>query len=134
MHNVATTFVEEYGDALPSVAVPTWRELRVGETASAFGHPGGGSVLGYCQGPVQRDTPVRRTLGIKCDLTSGASGGPWYSEPEGKGQIVSVNSYLSAEDDRVFGPVFDGPEMALLRSARDGECDRREVCGPPQVS
>ncbi len=83
---------------------------------------------------MERDTPVRRTLGLTCDLTSGASGGPWYSEPNGEGQIVSVNSYLAPNDDRVFGPVFDGPEMVMLRSARDGECDRREVCGPPQAS
>jgi hypothetical protein len=121
------TFADTLGD-LPVVEMPT--QARAGQTVSAFGYPSArnykGRQLGYCQGALERGEPG--TLALPCQLTGGASGGPWYSGVGGTGAIVSVNSFLLRGENRVFGPVFDDDEQALFEEAGDGVCDASETC------
>jgi hypothetical protein len=130
MTNPDTTFERKLGNRLPTVAFPSWRGALLGDTVSAFGYPSqlGGNTLAYCEGAMTGDAPEPGSVGVPCGLTGGASGGPWYSDPRGKGAIVSLNSYLADGDDRVFGPVFDRGELPLVAALANGQCDPGEAC------
>lgn len=79
--------------------------------AWAFGYPAdppyGGGRLVYCDGPLRRDDEST-DQGMKCDMTEGASGGPWLSgfhRAAGTGTIVSVTSFKYSDDEAVmYGP------------------------------
>lgn len=120
--------------ALPTMATQSGQNLT-GAVYSAFGYPAvqkyQGATLTYCQGPVQSGTGRdANTMSMACDMTGGSSGGPWFSAPDGTGQIVSVNSYGYQGLARMFGPTFDGAETAMYSAASDGLCDTAaaEVC------
>ena len=65
----------------------------------AFGCPAArpysGDDLVYCAGGVNVDKRLANlTDRLGCDVTGGASGGPWGTEFEdGSGELISVNSY-----------------------------------------
>jgi hypothetical protein len=120
------------GVTLPAVRTDLDRTALEGQTFSAFGYPSAqkynGQTLTYCQGPPAHSFDGVDSLSIECDMTGGSSGGPWYDEKDGVGEIVSVNSYGYYRVKRMFGPVLDGAESTLLAEAADGRCGRGEVC------
>ncbi|MEV5413701.1 trypsin-like peptidase domain-containing protein [Thermopolyspora sp. NPDC052614] len=87
-----------------------------GAYAYGFGFPAdppySGRDLMYCAGPL-RDDPNRQTRGqgLRCDLTAGASGGPWlsgFNPAAGVGTITSVSSFKYSNDRHtMYGPYFD---------------------------
>ncbi|MFI6638599.1 trypsin-like serine peptidase [Streptomyces sp. NPDC050504] len=83
----------------------------VGGQAVAFGRPVGGSVssFGYSATRPQLGEELLRCVGtakakdgaqaVPCDMTGGASGGPWFADFDvrtGRGVLISVNSALDA--------------------------------------
>lgn len=119
---------------LPTMSTTTNYGNLTNAVYSAFGYPAAqkykGQTLTYCQGPVQTgyDGDLN-TLSMACDMTGGSSGGPWYSQANAGGQIVSLNSYGYSGVSRMFGPTFDGPESSMLSAASDGACtEATEFC------
>jgi len=89
---------------------------RVGIDASAFGYPAAkkykGSDLVYCAGQVvdSGDSTYR----LLCDMTGGSSGGPWLTDFDGSGGVLSsVNSYGYRGGDSMYGPIFNGNTAAV---------------------
>ncbi|MFF5089390.1 trypsin-like serine peptidase [Streptomyces niveus] len=94
----------------------------VGGQAIAFNRALGGTVsaLGYSATRPQRGEELLRCVGrtkkehgtqvIPCDLTGGASGGPWlagFSTTTGKGTLVSVNASLdSLTPTKMYGEIL----------------------------
>ncbi|GHC60004.1 trypsin-like serine peptidase [Streptomyces flavofungini] len=94
----------------------------VGARAVAFNRPVGGTVsaLGYSATRPQRGESLLRCVGtakkehgtqaIPCDLSGGASGGPWFADfnaTTGRGTLISVNSALdSLQPTKMYGEVF----------------------------
>lgn len=80
----------------------------------AYGYPAtapyDGQTLRRCEGAASDDPAGRSTQGIDCDMTGGASGGPWFLSG---GEQNSVNSYkYDADPDSMYGPYFgDGAEQ-----------------------
>ncbi|WP_243772511.1 trypsin-like serine peptidase [Actinomadura barringtoniae] len=81
----------------------------------AFGYPASGrwngKRLAYCDGTPAPDRHAGTTgRGLRCDLTTGSSGGPWLTglDPAtGLGTVVSVNSFKYADDHAtMYGPHF----------------------------
>lgn len=80
----------------------------------AFGYPAAkpydGERLIYCSDVPGRDRPPLRTYRMRCNLTAGASGGPWlvqFRASTGVGYAVSVNSYKYRGDrDHIQGPLL----------------------------
>jgi hypothetical protein len=99
----------------------------------AFGYPAtspyNGERLVYCRGRGRPDRydPRSTAQGIACNMTPGASGGPWlirFDRDTGRGLVNSVTSYLYRGVPRVFGPYFGRPVQRVYASlqptARDG--------------
>ncbi|MFE0422672.1 trypsin-like serine peptidase, partial [Streptomyces sp. NPDC058953] len=129
VRNVATprTFEEESVDDVAALTVDADKSGRkltdvVGGQSIAFNRPVGGTVtaLGFsatrpqlgerllsCTGVTKREDG---TQFIPCDMTGGASGGPWLADFDattGKGVLVSVNGSLdSMEPTKMYGEVF----------------------------
>ncbi|MEQ3552867.1 trypsin-like peptidase domain-containing protein [Pseudonocardia nematodicida] len=97
--------------------------------AAALGYPAagvydGGSLRG-CTGPAAIE-PFARTpelpgeiLALDCDMTQGASGGPWLAGPDassGRGQVIGVVS--GGDDTALVSPRF-GPEVEQVYAAAD---------------
>jgi V8-like Glu-specific endopeptidase len=92
----------------------------------AFGYPAGapyaGSDLTWCAGPATADltSATGATWAMACDMTGGASGGPWFvglNEKDGTGGSVgSLNSY-KYDAGRVLGPRFNSNTQATLTVA-----------------
>ncbi len=86
-----------------------------GQQTYAFGFPAdppyNGDHLLYCAGR-PHDDPYKKTQdqGLGCDLTAGASGGPWFSgfdAATGQGLLTSVSSFKYSNDDgSMYGPYF----------------------------
>ncbi|WP_036322540.1 trypsin-like serine peptidase [Microbispora sp. ATCC PTA-5024] len=97
-----------------------------GQRTYGFGFPADppydGQRLLYCAGVVHGD-PQRQTRdqGMRCDLTAGASGGPWLSgfDPAtGRGLLTSVSSFKYSNDHRtMYGPYFGAAVRDLYRAA-----------------
>jgi V8-like Glu-specific endopeptidase len=91
----------------------------------AFGFPAArpfdGSDLIYCSGGAFDDTVMTRDHGLRCGMTGGASGGPWFQgfdESTGLGWLNSVNSFTyNFAPDFMFGPFFGNEAMAVYRAA-----------------
>ncbi|GAA2574797.1 hypothetical protein SMC26_44920 [Actinomadura fulvescens] len=100
-----------------------------GRRTLAFGYPSSGAYdgerLAYCGGHPTGD-PRRETTGqgLRCDLTRGASGGPWLSgfDPAtGTGVVTSVSSFKFADDrGTMYGPRFGDPVRRLYQRAQHG--------------
>jgi hypothetical protein len=111
-----------------------------GNTIAAFGYPAGpqpdgsrpfdGRTLRTCRGTTSKTTAPSRDLqyGVllqPCNLTKGASGGPWllrYQSSTRLGYLNGVNSLTWNRDakggyDAVSAPPFIATTMAVYRSA-----------------
>ncbi|KAB8183360.1 trypsin-like serine peptidase [Microbispora catharanthi] len=84
--------------------------------------PYDGERLLYCAGVPHGDPQGQtRDQGLRCDLTAGASGGPWLSgfDPaSGRGTLTSVSSFKYSNDHRtMYGPYFGSAVRDLFRTA-----------------
>lgn len=84
--------------------------------AYSFGYPQSspynGQELVYCSGGIIEDRRTSNTTwGLGCNMTGGASGGPWtagYVSNTNPGTASSVNSYkYSTDKNRMYGPKFN---------------------------
>jgi hypothetical protein len=88
-----------------------------GGRARALGYPGVGpfrgndSLIGCGPRPVGQGRyvggPGPEPIGIRCDMTSGASGGPWLRQVnrDGIGTVIAVTSAASNKPGYLYGPV-----------------------------
>lgn len=100
-----------------------------GATAGAdtwlFGFPAAqrykGNDLTYCRGPLGFDRYVDdQTYRVTCNMTGGASGGPWFapfSAGDGAGSVVSVNSYGYQGVKAMHGPRLGTEAGDMLNQA-----------------
>ncbi|GAA1458653.1 S1 family peptidase [Nocardiopsis exhalans] len=96
------------------IAFDTWTEQRVrdGVQVYTFGYPAAspfnGRHLHYCSGRTVPDTGGTTANGVRCTMTQGSSGGPWFTgfDPAtGQGTISSVVSFKYADDRNTqYGP------------------------------
>ncbi|MEU9982834.1 trypsin-like peptidase domain-containing protein [Streptomyces sp. NPDC050856] len=98
----------------------------VGGKISAFGYPATRPQLGEqllrCVGTAKKEGDVQS---IPCDMTGGASGGPWladFDEATGKGVLVSVNSQLDALESitKMYGPALGATAKTVYERAQRG--------------
>ncbi len=106
-------------------SVAGFRKVRTSskarQTFRALGYPGNkarGQRLWGCRSKLQLELTLpgaHDPLGIGCDMTFGASGGPWIGS---RGDVVSVTS-LGADGfkDFIFGPQLRAGAKRLLREA-----------------
>lgn len=102
--------------------------LARGATMHAFGYPAAspydGSKLAWCKGKVANDPLGSDDQGLRCNMTGGSSGGPWfinYDEASGIGTLNSVNSFkytLPLLDSRMYGPYFGSVIEDLYQTAQ----------------
>ncbi|PZG22752.1 hypothetical protein C1I98_36530, partial [Spongiactinospora gelatinilytica] len=100
---------------------------RRGGAAHVFGFPADppydGRRLVYCAGRPRPD-PHGQThdQGLPCDMTAGASGGPWLSgfDPRtGRGTLTSVSSFKYTDDETVmYGPYLGAAAKDLYARAQ----------------
>jgi V8-like Glu-specific endopeptidase len=98
-----------------------------GQDMYAFGWPAAdpydGTHMIYCSGTTF-DAFISDGIGMTCDMTGGASGGPWFQEfDEGTGLGVqnSVNSYkINLVPTWMFGPYFGADAQDLYNRASAG--------------
>lgn len=105
---------------------PVGFNVRRGLRTYGFGFPAdppyNGEQLLYCAGVVRADPQAQtRDQGLRCDLTAGASGGPWLSgfDPgTGRGTLTSVSSFKYSDDHgTMYGPYFGKAVKDLFRAA-----------------
>ncbi|MGW4797149.1 trypsin-like serine peptidase [Nonomuraea sp. NPDC004297] len=93
----------------------------------AFGYPAAdpfdGSKLIYCSGRAFNDTVMTQDQGVRCNMTGGSSGGPWFQgfdESTGQGWLNSVNSFTyNFAPNFMFGPFFGDEAMAVYQAAQN---------------
>jgi V8-like Glu-specific endopeptidase len=96
-----------------------------GQNMYAFGWPAAapydGTKMIYCSGKVF-NAFLSNGIGMTCDMTGGASGGPWFlqfSEASGTGLVNSVNSYkINFIPTWMFGPYFGADAQNLYNQAQ----------------
>jgi V8-like Glu-specific endopeptidase len=96
-----------------------------GQNMYAFGWPAAapydGTKMIYCSGTVF-NAFLSDGIGMTCDMTGGASGGPWFlqfNEAAGTGVLNSVNSYkINFIPTWMFGPYFGTDAQNLYNSAQ----------------
>jgi S-layer homology domain len=100
--------------------------LSTGDQLHAFGYPAqspyDGDDLVYCDDNAGVDF-VTGSWGLTCDMTGGASGGPWLygsgNPAGGSGEVASVSSYRKNPDDGgLYGPRFDAHTRAVYEAAK----------------
>ncbi|MER6574824.1 peptidase [Nonomuraea sp. NPDC001023] len=97
-----------------------------GRQMYSFGYPAAapydGSKLIYCSGRAFDDFLLSDDLGLTCDMTGGASGGPWmlnFDESTGLGTQNSVNSFkYNFAPNWMFGPYFGNEAQAVYQAAQ----------------
>ena len=96
---------------------------------AALGYPAMGSYDGQslrgCVGeavvedfPRDPDHAPGQVLALDCDMTEGASGGPWLAGPDaaaGRGQVIGVVS--GGDDTALVSPVFDEDAQRIYTAA-----------------
>ncbi|GAA3659074.1 hypothetical protein GCM10022224_023090 [Nonomuraea antimicrobica] len=95
----------------------------------AFGYPAAepfdGSELIYCSGRAFNDTVMTQDQGLRCAMTGGSSGGPWFrgfDESTGLGWLNSVNSFTyNFAPNFMFGPFFGDEAMAVYQAAQNAD-------------
>ncbi|WP_330174617.1 peptidase [Streptomyces sp. NBC_01498] len=105
-------------------AQPVAFNRPVGATVSALGYsatrPQLGEELLRCTGRTKRE---HGTLVIPCDLTGGASGGPWladFSTTTGKGTLISVNASLdSLTPTKMYGELLGATAKKVYDKAQN---------------
>ncbi len=106
-----------------------------GNHMASFGYPAGspysGTDLVWCAGTVVDDPYGASTQGLKCDMTGGSSGGPWFAdfdETTGRGTLNSVNSYKytggrKSITQNMYGPYFGNGAQSTYQTARGTTSD-----------
>lgn len=97
-----------------------------GQNMYAFGYPAAapydGTRLIYCSGRVFNEFLGTGAIGMTCNMTGGASGGPWFltfSEATGAGLLNSVNSFkYNFANTWMFGPYFGADAQNLYNTAQ----------------
>ncbi|MBG0815809.1 serine protease [Planomonospora sp. ID82291] len=98
-----------------------------GRHAYGFGFPVDppydGEHMIYCAGPVREDPYGQtRDQGLRCNMTAGSSGGPWFSSFDpatGRGTITSVSSFKYSDDHgTMYGPYFGDTAKELYLTAQ----------------
>lgn len=93
---------------------------------SSFGYPAAfpynGNLLINCLNPIFKDSKnANRTWGMSCNMTGGASGGPWLYPWDGTaktGTLFSLNSYKYTSDkSKMYGPMFNQGTADTYNSA-----------------
>jgi V8-like Glu-specific endopeptidase len=95
-----------------------------GQNMYAFGWPAAapydGTQMIYCSGRTF-NAIISNGLGMTCDMTGGASGGPWFlnfNEGTGTGLVNSVNSYkINLVSIWMFGPYFGADAQGVYNAA-----------------
>ncbi|GAA1646846.1 peptidase [Nonomuraea maheshkhaliensis] len=95
----------------------------------AFGYPAAdpfdGSELIYCSGRAFNDTVSTNDQGLRCNMTGGSSGGPWFQgfDPAtGLGWLNSLNSFTyNFAPNFMFGPFFGNEAMAVYQTAQNSQ-------------
>ncbi len=95
-------------------------------TMYAFGFPAAdpydGEKLTYCSGRAFQDFLLSKDHALSCDMTGGASGGPWFTEfdeASGTGLQSSVNSFkYNFMPNAMFGPYFGEDAQTLYETAQ----------------
>ncbi|MFI6574293.1 trypsin-like serine peptidase [Nocardiopsis sp. NPDC050513] len=105
------------------VSFSAWSDQRVrsGVQVYTFGYPAAspydGRLLHYCSGRTKPDSGGTTANGVRCRMTQGSSGGPWFTDFDtgtGRGTISSVVSFKYANDRNTqYGPRF-GEEARRL--------------------
>ncbi len=115
-------------DALGSYPLRT-SDTTAEDAVHVFGYPADtpytGDDLVYCAGGLGErylGPPYSFNIWSKaCDMTGGASGGPWLlgsvNPSDGSGDLVSVSSVRSLSTPTLFGPKFDGRIRAAYTTA-----------------
>ncbi|MFL6089191.1 MAG: trypsin-like serine peptidase [Aeromicrobium sp.] len=103
--------------------------LARGAQMYAFGYPAeapyDGSKLAWCSGVVSADGQGTSDQGMKCNMTGGSSGGPWFlnfNESTGIGTLNSLNSFRYTtfgllDSGSMYGPYFGSVIQSLYSSA-----------------
>jgi V8-like Glu-specific endopeptidase len=97
-----------------------------GQNMYAFGYPAAapydGTRLIYCSGRVFNEFLGTGAIGMTCNMTGGASGGPWFlsfNEATGTGLVNSVNSFkYNFLPTWMFGPYFGTDAQNLYNTAQ----------------
>jgi hypothetical protein len=75
----------------------------------------------YCSGGLGFDFfNLNRTYALTCDMTGGASGGPWltsFASSGDAGVLSSVNSYRYGFSSAMYGPKFNATTQATWNAA-----------------
>lgn len=96
---------------------------------SSFGYPAAtpytGQLLISCLNPIFKDSKnANRTWGMSCNMTGGASGGPWlypWNSTLNTGTLFSLNSYkYNTDKSRMYGPMFNQGTADTYSSANSG--------------
>jgi hypothetical protein len=114
----------QYVESLGSQNI-VFTDVARGTQVHAFGYPHAapynGTDLVYCAGGAGFDNRLAQlTYKLRCDMTGGSSGGPWYrqfNESNGTGTAVSVNSYRYMGGSDMYGPKFNSNTAALYTTA-----------------
>lgn len=86
--------------------------LARGLTYTAYGYPAAspfnGETLKSCYGKATRDRiGGTQSQGIRCDMTGGSSGGPWFIGSGSGGTQNSLNSFgYNVQKNVMYGPYF----------------------------
>lgn len=109
---------------------------------AALGYPATGIYDGQslrgCDGdatvqPFDRpDRPSGQVLALTCDMTEGASGGPWLAGPDaarGRGQVIGVVS--GGDDTTLVSPRFDDTARQVYEAADSAALLPKQPAGAP---
>ncbi len=111
--------------------------VSLGDPLHAFGYPASppyeGDDLIFCQGDAGSDF-LTQSWRLTCDMTGGASGGPWLygagNPADGSGQVASVSSYRQNPDNGgLYGPRFDAKTNAVYAAAKAATPDGSGIDG-----
>ena len=111
------------------------------QTMYSFGYPAAGKYHGqeliYCNGTVANDPYGSLDQGMRCGMTGGSSGGPWYinfNASTGEGVANSLNSFKYSIDSRtMYGPYFGNYARAIYDAARASGPATQTVSPPAQL-
>lgn len=76
--------------------------------------------------------PAGQVLAMACDMTEGASGGPWLAGPDaarGRGQVIGVVS--GGDDTTLVSPRFDDTARAVYEAADSAALLPKQPAGAP---
>ncbi|MFG1669733.1 trypsin-like serine peptidase [Streptomyces sp. Y7] len=104
------------------LAFNTGYNLRMYSFGFPAAAPYDGEKFIYCSGSTSRDFLLSNDHGMNCNMTGGASGGPWFTqfnESTGTGLLSSVNSFkYNFLPNRMYGPYFGADAQNLYQTAQ----------------